>query len=72
MVLDFKDKVSKHEEIYVPYSHPLLRLNHNQMVCLGRKVNGLRSEYYAILDLLQEKSLTTQEICAVASRFVFL
>ncbi len=25
MVLDFKDRVSKHEKIYVPYNHLLLR-----------------------------------------------
>lgn len=47
MVQDFNDKVSRHEVIYVPYNHPLLRLDHNKMVCLGKQVNRVRSEFYA-------------------------
>jgi hypothetical protein len=38
MVLDFKDKASKREEIYVPYNGPLLRQNHHQIACLGKKL----------------------------------
>jgi hypothetical protein len=47
MVPKLKDKLRKGEEINVPYKHPLLRLDHNQMVCLGNEENKLRSDSYA-------------------------
>jgi len=64
MVLEFKDKLRKGEEVYVPYKHPLLRLDHNQMVCLGNKVNKLRSDDYAHTRSITRKKLSdARKLC---------
>jgi hypothetical protein len=45
-VVEFEEHLSKSKEIRVPYNHPLLKLDHNQMVCLGRQVNEIRTAHY--------------------------
>ena len=70
MVPDFEDKLSKPEQIYDPYNHPLLRLNRNQMVCFGKQVNSLRCEYYATSWSITRKNLTTLGNCVAASNCV--
>lgn len=57
MVQDLKEKVLKEEVIRVPYNSSLLRLNHNQMVCLGKHVNSLRSAYYNQSGVVSRKKL---------------
>jgi hypothetical protein len=62
--LEMKDKLSKAEVIYVPYNHPLLRMDHNQMVCLGKRVNKLRSKYYANTGSITRKKLNdARKLC---------
>jgi hypothetical protein len=64
MVLEFKDKLRKGEEIHVPYYHPLLRLDHNQMACLGNKVNKLRSDYHAHIGSITRKKVNdARKLC---------
>ena len=57
MVKNFSDMLSREEVIKVPYNHPLLRLDHNKMVCLGQQVNRLRSEFYALVGSITRKKL---------------
>ena len=57
MVLEFKDKLRKVEEIYFSYKHSLLRLDLNQMVCLENKVNKLKNDYYAHTGSITSKKL---------------
>jgi hypothetical protein len=64
MVLEMKGKLSKGEVIYVPYNHPLLRLDHNKMVCLGSRVNKLRSKYYANTATITRKKINdARRVC---------
>ena len=64
MVLEFKDKFRKGEEIFFPYKNLLLRLDHSQMVCLGNKVNKLRSDYYAHTGSITRKKLNdARKVC---------
>ena len=64
LVLEFKDKLRKGEEINVPYKHSLLRLDHNQMACLGNKVNKLRRDYYAHTGSITRKKLNdARKLC---------
>jgi hypothetical protein len=64
MVIEFKEKLRKGEVIYVPYNHPLLRLDHNQMVCLGERVNKLRSKYYGQIGTITRKKLNdARKLC---------
>ena len=64
MVVEFKYKLSKGEVIYVPYNYPLLRLDHNKMVCLGTRVNKLRSKYYANTGSITRKKLNdARKLC---------
>jgi hypothetical protein len=50
--------------IYVLYNHALLRLEHNQMVCLGTRVNKLRSKYYGNTGSITRKKLNdARQLC---------
>ncbi len=72
MVVQFKDKLSKGEVIYVPFNHPLLKLGHNKMACLGIRVNKLRSKHYAKTGSIIRKNLTIHGNCEGASSCVLL
>ena len=72
MVQNFRDKLSRDEEIYVPYNHSLLRLDHTKMVCLGQQVNRLRREFYALVGSITRRNLTTVENYLGASSYVLL
>lgn len=59
-IVVFQGKLSRDEAILVPYNHPMLKLNHTQMVCLGKKVNEVRKAHYHLVgqEAVTKKQLT--------------